>query len=228
MAENASAISFGERAWEAIAPIRKEIDDLSLLAGLSDGTLDKKIFQHYIQQDAIYLKEYARALAIVASKADDNDQMANFLGAAQVALSVEQHLHSGFLSAFGLSPEDIAGAAPSPSCFAYTNFVMSVVQSSSYAVGLCAILPCFWIYWKVGEAIKAKPSVDGNPYQAWIDTYGDPQFEESTKKVIQLTNEAAARASEAEQEKMLEVFTYASKYEWMFWQSAWELEAWQV
>lgn len=223
-----NAEPFSVAAWRHIEPIRAAVEKLPLLEALSSGALDGKVFKHYILQDALYLKEYARALSIVASKAPDGSQMLRFLGSAQTALLVEQHLHASFLQSFGVTAEDIENTQPSPSAFAYTSFVMSVVQSSSYAVGLTAILPCFWIYCDVGEKIKALPSVADNPYQAWIDTYGDPKFAESTREVIRLTDLAASSNSVAERRRMLEVFTRASQYEWLFWQSAWTLETWAV
>jgi len=220
--------SFSEEAWTVIAPIRQAIEDLPLLRELADGSLKKDIFLHYIQQDALYLKEYARALAIVASKAPDSEQMLRFLTSSQRALQVEQGLHSDFLKTFGLSFSDLENATASPSGFAYVNFIMSVVQSSSYAVGLSAILPCFWIYYDVGERMKTLPKVDGNPYQAWIDTYGDADFADGARAVIRLTDIAAAKASPDERQRMLDVFTRASQYEWLFWQTASELESWRV
>jgi thiaminase/transcriptional activator TenA len=222
------AETFCEQAWLAIAPIRARILDLPLLKTLSDGTLPADVFRFYIAQDSLYLRDYARCLAIIAAKAPDSTQMMRFLGSAQTAVQVEQGLHAGFLTQFGLSAADIAAAAPSPSGLAYTNFMLSMVQSSSYAVGLAAILPCFWIYWDVGEVIKARPATPHNPYQAWIDTYGDPQFAAGAQEVIRLTNEAAERASPVERDLMLSTFVRASQYEWMFWDSAWRLEAWPV
>ena len=195
---------------------------------LSDGSLSGDVFKHYIQQDMLYLRDYARALAIIASKAPDSTQMLRFLNASQKALVVEQGLHGDFLKAFGISSEDMKTALPSPSGFAYTSFIMSAVQSSSYAIGLAAILPCFWIYWDVGERMKNQPRVPGNPYQAWIDTYGDPDFAEGARSVIEIADQAAAEASPAERDQMMAAFTRASQYEWMFWQTASERESWRV
>jgi thiaminase/transcriptional activator TenA len=220
--------SFTAAAWQRIAPIRAKIDVLPLLAKLSDGTLPGKVFRHYILQDTLYLNHYARCLAIVAAKAPDNAQVMRFLNSAQKAIQVEQGLHSGILARFGVTPDDVAVAEPSPSGFAYTSFLMATAYHCSYAVALSAILPCFWIYWNVGEAIKGQPAAIDNPYQSWIDTYGDPQFAAGAREVIALTDAAAKAASPTERAQMLDVFVRASQYEWMFWDSAWKLETWPV
>ncbi|MGG7578080.1 thiaminase II [Rhizobium sp. Nf11,1] len=220
--------NFTAAAWDRIKPLMAEIERLPLLERLSDGTLPPEVFRHYILQDAIYLKHYARCLAIVAAKAPDNAQVLRFLGSAQKAITVEQGLHAGFLSQFGISSSDVTAAEPSPSCFAYTNFLLATAYHRSYAVALSAILPCFWIYMHVGEGIKGRPAIEGNVYQAWINTYGDPQFAAGAREVIALTDIAARAASETERAEMMDVFVRASQYEWMFWDSAWRLESWPV
>ncbi|MGO8658353.1 thiaminase II, partial [Rhizobium ruizarguesonis] len=70
--------SFTAAAWDRIAPIMAEIEVLPLLQRLSDGTLPPEVFRHYILQDALYLKHYARCLAIVAAKAPDNAKVLRF------------------------------------------------------------------------------------------------------------------------------------------------------
>lgn len=220
--------SFAAEAWAKTTSIRAAIDGLPLLKALSEGTLERDVFRHYMLQDALYLNQYSRSLAIMATKAPDSEQLTVFLKMAQKAIEVEQSLHAGFLDQFGLSIDEVAGAEPSPTCLAYTDFVLATVHHNSYAVGLTAILPCAWIYWDVGETIKSRPAMPGNPYQAWIDAYGNPDFAAGARQTIALTERAAQAASPAERAQMMAVFTRACQYEWMFWDSAWNTEKWPV
>lgn len=220
--------SFAAEAWAKTASIRARIDGLPLLKALSEGTLEPDVFRHYMLQDALYLNQYSRSLAIMATKAPDSEQLTVFLKMAQRAIEVEQSLHAGFLDQFGLTAAETAAAEPSPTCLAYTNFVLATVHHSSYAVGLTAILPCAWIYWDVGETIKSRPQTPGNRYQAWIDAYGNPDFAAGARQTIALTEQAAQAASPNERAQMLAVFSRACQYEWMFWDSAWQMEKWPV
>ena len=68
----------------------------------------------------------------------------------------------------------------------------------------------------------------GNPYQPWIDAYGDPAFGDKVEHARALTDRAAAAATEALRARMHAAYRRASQYEWMFWDSAWRLEAWPV
>ncbi len=55
------------------------------------------------------------------------------------------------------------------------------------------MLPCFWIYWDVGNAIAREAAAE-NKYQAWIDTYSDEGFGNAVRAVIAATDTAAAAA----------------------------------
>ena len=219
--------SFSKWAWRETTALRQRILDLPFNKELANGTLTQEHFHFYMIQDALYLKQYSRALAIAAAKAPDAEAMQRFARAAEETLVVERALHGGFFEKFGIDPNDAAAADPSPTCYGYTNFLLSVSHVASYEELAAAVLPCFWIYWEVGNHIAKTASAD-NPYQAWIDTYSDPAFGEVVDAVIAITDRTAAAATDERQGAMLRAFKRSTQYEWMFWDSAYRLEAWPV
>ena len=72
---------FSDEAWARIAGLRAAIDRLPFITELTAGTLRRDRFQTYILQDALYLGQFSRALAIAAAKAPDaatlQDALAN-------------------------------------------------------------------------------------------------------------------------------------------------------
>jgi thiaminase/transcriptional activator TenA len=46
------------------------------ILGLTDGSLSLDAFREYVIQDALYLGRFSRALAVVGSKAPDDDSNA--------------------------------------------------------------------------------------------------------------------------------------------------------
>lgn len=218
---------FTEAAWAKTARLRDAILDLPFNRELAAGNLSRERFQFYMVQDALYLEQYSRALSVAAAKAPDPEAMQRFAHAAEEALVVERALHGSFFEKFGIDPNDAATAEPSPTCYGYTNFLLSVAHVASYEELVAAILPCFWIYWDVGNAI-AKKTGAGNPYQAWIDTYSDPGFGEAVEAVIAITNRTAATSTAERRDAMLRAFKRSTQYEWMFWDSAYRLEQWPI
>jgi thiaminase (transcriptional activator TenA) len=215
-------MSFSKDAWEAIAPIRKAIDELPLLTGMADGTLPRDTFVYYMAQDAHYLADYGRVLAAAASQTTDADELLFWAGSAHTTVIVERELHAAHVADFAVIPK-------SPTCKAYTSFLFSVAAAGCYPALAAGILPCFCIYEDVGRRLKDRVGdLTGHPYADWISTYGDPQFAASTEQAKQILDRLAAQADPGTVERMHQAFATASRYEWMFWDTAWRRETWPV
>jgi len=92
---------------------------------------------------------------------------------------------------------------------------------------MAAVLPCFWIYWDVGNAIAREAAAD-NKYRAWIDTYSDAGFGNAVRAVIAATDKAAEGATDAVRGRMMTAFVRSSQYEYLFWDGAYQLRRWPV
>jgi thiaminase/transcriptional activator TenA len=216
---------FSDETWQRTASLREAIHALPFNTELAVGTLARDRFQHYIVQDALYLGQFSRALAIAAAKAPDTGTLQSFGQSALGAVAVERALHEQYLRAFGVDPASLAGAEPAPDCLAYTSFLIAAAYHGPWEVLVAALLPCFWIYWDVGCAI-ARKAVPENPYRAWIDTYADERFGEAVEKVIAASDRAAEVTTVATRAQMFAAFSRACQYEWLFWDGAYQLRGW--
>jgi thiaminase/transcriptional activator TenA len=216
---------FSEQARQQTAALRHAIASLPFNRELAAGSLTRARFQHYITQDALYLGQFSRALAIAAAKAPDSTTLQSFAQSALGAVAVEQTLHERYLRSFGTDPATVAAAEPAPDCLAYTSFLLATAYHEPWEVLIAALLPCFWIYWDVGRSIAETAGPD-NPYQAWIETYADPRFGEAVDTVIAAADRAAMTASEAVRGRMDTAFIRATQYEWLFWDGAYHRRGW--
>lgn len=218
---------FSEQAWQQTAPLRSAIHTLPFNTELAAGTLSRARFQGYIIQDALYLSEYARVLALAAARGPDAATLRTFAESALEAVAVEQILHERYLTDFGIDPSDLARAEPSPDCLGYTSFLLATAYHEPWEVLVAALLPCFWLYWDVGNAITRVAAPD-NPYRAWIDTYADEGFGAAVRAVIAVTDQAADAASAPVRARMMTAFVRCCQYEWLFWDSAYQQRGWPV
>jgi thiaminase/transcriptional activator TenA len=218
---------FSEEAWARAAPVRAAIEALPFNRELAAGTLSRERFQTYILQDALYLKEFSRVLAIAAARAPVRADFEAFARSAVGVVAVEQALHERFLAEFGLGREAIAAAEPAPDCLAYTSFLLAAAYHEPWEVSVAAVLPCFWIYREVGVAIAAEAAPD-NPYRAWIDTYADERFGAAVATAIGIADRAGAAAAPAVYARMLAAFSRCCQYEWLFWDGAYQRRGWPV
>jgi thiaminase/transcriptional activator TenA len=216
---------FSDAAWQRTAGLRAAIDALPFNTELAAGTLSRARFQGYIVQDALYLGQYSRVLAIAGVKGPDGATLTAFGRCALEAVAVEQALHERYLTEFGADPARLADAEPSPDCLAYTSFLLATAYHDPWEVLVAALLPCFWIYWDVGSRI-AKSSAADNPYRAWIDTYADEGFGEAVRTVICITDRAADATTAAVRGRMMTAFIRSTQYEWLFWDGAWQQRGW--
>jgi thiaminase (transcriptional activator TenA) len=216
---------FSQGARERTQALRAAIGALPFNTELAAGSLARDRFQHYVTQDALYLGQFSRALAIAAAKAPDTATLQSFAQSAVGAVAVERALHEHYLRAFGIDPATLATAEPMPDCLAYTSFLLATAYHEPWEVLVAALLPCFWIYWDVGCAIAGTAAPD-NPYRAWIDTYANPHFGEAVEAVVATADRAADAASEGVRKRMLAAFIRAAQYEWMFWDGAYHRRQW--
>src|SRR6201994_4871740 len=93
--------------WQGITGIYDAILRHPFVTGLTDGTLPGDAFAYYVVQDAVYLRDYAKSLAVVAAKAPDTAGTEMFARHAAEIISVERALHDSLMTDLGID----AGAA---------------------------------------------------------------------------------------------------------------------
>jgi thiaminase/transcriptional activator TenA len=216
-----------EALWTSGADIYDSILEHPFLLELTAGQLDPQRFAYYLAQDAHYLRDYARALAVIAAKAPTHEAAGMFARHAAGTVDVELALHHTLLPQLGLDPAELGAVTITPTTLSYTSYLLATVYGGSFTDGLAAVLPCYWIYARVGESLRAQGSPDPR-YQRWIDTYGGEEFAAVVAEVLALADVVGDQLSEADQTQARRHFVVTCRYEWMFWDAAWRLERWPL
>ena len=212
------------RAVEKVAPIMEAIRQHDFIEELGNGELTKKQFHFYIHQDTYYLSTYGKVLASLSTRLKDVEHASDFLNFANDTIAVEKILHQEFaeeLNAFEKPKK-------SPTCSLYTGFLSEVLTYDSVEVSLAAVLPCFWIYKEVGDYLLTKATLENNPYQKWIATYGGEDFANAVRRATEITESYAQNSNDEMKKEMTKVFLKTAQMEWMFWDSAYKLEKWPL
>lgn len=195
------------------------------LQGLSTGSLPREAFGYFIIQDTLYLGEYARALALLAAKAETTGAAGTLATHAGSAVATELGLHPALLEQAGLDPQLLHNTPKSPATTAYTSYLLSVCSQRPFHEGLAAVLPCYWIYQQVGEALATSGSSDP-VYARWIESYAAADFARSVAEVLQVVDDTVRELSDRQLSDMAEHVETATRYEWMFWDAAVRGERW--
>ena len=218
---------FSAELWHGISDIYAAILAHPFVACLSDGSLPGAAFAFYLVQDALFLRRYAQALAAVAAKAPDAAGTEMFARHAAGIVTVELSLHDSLLPDLGIDAAAVDVADEAPTTLAYTSYLLAAVRGGSYAEGVGALLPCYWIYWEVGKHLLGRGSASAR-YQRWIDTYGSDDFGDEALQVIAVADRLGDDLAPAERERVRGHFRATARYEWMFWDMGYRQETWPI
>jgi len=217
-------MKWSEYTWSQIEGYYNAILEMPFITELVAGSLQMETFRFYMAQDSIYLEHFGRALALVGAKAIDVKDVLSFLRFAEGAIVVENALHETYFKDFGLTDRGVM----QPACHHYVHFLKSTAAFEAVEIGMAALLPCFWIYKKVGDYIYQNQNLQNNPYHKWIETYGGEEFGLLVKEAIDICDNVAAQTTPEIRNKMTQAFITSTLLEFDFWQGAYSGRSWGI
>jgi len=221
-AGTAGAETFTDELWRGAAPIFARTMEHPFLRGVEDGSLPREKFRFYMRQDALYLGQFGAVLQRLAGRTASKDYAAFFTRGSQNTIATEMALHRRHFS-----PGELEKTVMAPTNVAYVNHMIASAAQGTFAEGVAAVLPCYWVYWEVGRELKRRGAKSPDAeYQRWIDQYASEAFGASVTKIRAIMDAEAARLSPAQRAKVREIFLRGVRYEYMFWDMAWRQEAW--
>ncbi|KAJ8494986.1 hypothetical protein ONZ51_g1948 [Trametes cubensis] len=189
---SAKTYSHAARTWKAYV-------EHDFVKQLAKGTLPKECFLHFIKQDYLYLKYYARAYGLLVAK---SSTYSSIQSATQTIINIinEVSTHKAFCAQWGISETDLASTPESPSTTAYGAYLIDMGLQGDSAKLIMALAACLLGYGEVGLWLKkeaAKPNswvkLEGNAYLRWIEDYSGEQYQNAVKLGLE-TIEALAVA----------------------------------
>ncbi|KAL4440642.1 hypothetical protein ABPG77_000351 [Micractinium sp. CCAP 211/92] len=229
--EAADPDSFCASLWRSVARpggIFSSVMAHPFLTSLTDGSLPEEVFKGYVVQGCLYLREYSRALAVLASKAPRPGWTA-FLGrCVHEAAMEEDTFHKDFLAYYRTTVEkETRHARLSPYSQLYSSFILATVHERPFCEGLAAVLPCFLLYLEMGKCLLAK----GSPhplYTRFIDRFSGADYEKLSLEVCAIMDQASAELGEAQRQRIADIFTHCCQMELLFFEGAYAQQRWPM
>lgn len=199
------------------------------VVALGKGTLPERKFKYYILQDARFLGDLARVFAAGAKRAPDAESALRFAKLVEETLVTERGLHERYGKRWKMTPQAMSSVPMAPTNFAYTRHMLAVAHTGTAAEITVVTLPCAWIYCVIGQhLLKNGPPSPDHPYRDWLMLYASPEFAEVQQWMRAQVDLWAKDAGREEKKRMEEAFLTSSRYEWMFWEMAWNEERWPI
>ena len=211
--ESNSRRTWSQKVWKKSSRIYDAILELDFLQDLSDGSLSNEVFGRYIAQDEIYLKNYYHQMNMLAEMMDNEHDRNLFISFAQSGMEGEAAMHDLLINRYGINTQIEASVVTSD----YNAHICEGIATGNTCIALAAVLPCMWIYNRVGLHILNHSTLDGNPYKEWILEYGQEEFTTGVNQVLEMVDAMAADADEQTRQMMDYYYLKSALYEYAFW-----------
>jgi thiaminase/transcriptional activator TenA len=221
-------MKYSETLKKEAHPILQAQFQHPFVQGLGDGTLPMDKFRYYMIQDSLYIVEYARAMTWVAPLLPDDNEIVAMLDAAKESFKIEFMMKEQYFKQFDIRMEDALRTELAPTCKAYVDHLIRYTRTGTLAEGMAAILPCGWVYIEIGKKFTEGREIPADhPYKAWLETYAIPEFQEMVNWWFAVLDKAVDEQPNRELKRIQDIFIKSCRYEWMFWEMAWNLEDWK-
>ena len=187
---------------------------------LEKGTLPQENFLFYLKQDYIYLLNYAKCYALLANNATNARELRFAMRFQNYIVDGELELHKSILQ-LGINADKLGVKDESLVNIAYTRYMQSVASSGDFIDMLTALSSCAIGYGYIGREIYERLGEKGllnHPYEAWIRTYAETEFQNEIKEFEKFINGYADEVNELKFEKLSEIFYTVTRLECAFWQ----------
>jgi thiaminase/transcriptional activator TenA len=205
--------TWSQEIWEKSSRIYNAILKLDFLKDLSEGTLANEIFARYIAQDELYLKNYYHQMNMLAEMMDDDHDRDLFLSFAQSGMEGEAAMHELLIDKYGIDTQVDASKVTAD----YNAHICEGISTGNTCIALAAVLPCMWIYNRVGLHILNHSTLEGNQYKEWILEYGQEEFTVGVNQVLKMIDALAADADDETRQMMDYYYLKSALYEYAFW-----------
>ena len=214
-----------DRLRAAADRIWRECLEHPFVRGIGDGSLPVEKFRYFMLQDYLYLFDYARVFALGVVKARDPELMRTFADNVEAILNGEMNIHRAYMKRLGITEEQVFSVKPALDNLSYTHYMLAVAEAGGPMEIVAAILACSWSYAEIGAALNAIPGAAAHSfYGEWIEGYASEEYTATNAALIDLMNALAEGCSEAQYERLEEIFVHCSRYEKGFWDMAWDMK----
>lgn len=189
--------------------------------GIGNGELEIEKFRYYMIQDYLYLLEYAKIFALGVVKAKDEDTMRLFAELVNSILNSETSIHKDYMKRLNISKEEVVNAKSSLTNISYTNYMLWISQNEGLLQLTVAVLSCSWSYKLIADKLNEIPgSTEHEFYGEWIRGYISSEYNVTNNKILNLVDKLGENCSKNEIENLKTIFINCSRYEYMFWDMA--------
>jgi thiaminase (transcriptional activator TenA) len=238
-------VNFADELRQRSTEIWKKILNHRFIIELANNTLPVDKFLFYLKQDHYFLGDFSKFLRSAKQKAINNkmNQWLDGLYMSTVDFEMEMQRQmlkaidppssktTSSLSAASLYPHSnnaahhlVTTAAkhtiiPTKTTLDYTSYLNHVSSSGTFSEIISVMAPCPWTYLEIAQHLS-KTSIQNELYGNWVKFYSSNESRKQVGEIKQILNMLSQNENEKSKDMMKKHFTTACKYEYLFWEMA--------
>lgn len=226
-ATTSSRGSFSGELQRASEELWDELKGHPFVVEMAAGTLPMQKFLHYIEQNLLYLPQYARAIALGAAKSRNEKELHYFAGSLTNILEVEipQNLLLWERVRGLVGSTEPRATEMAPGALSYTSYLLATAGVGTPVEILALIMPCAWSYGDIGLALEPT-KVEHEVYSDWIAFFATEEYSELVTTMRATFDAYAADLGPDERARIADIFHTAIRLEKGFWDMGYELQTW--
>jgi len=194
---------------------------------LSSEILPLNKFVFYLRQDHYFLEEFSKFLHSAKQKTNDN-KLKEWLDSLYLnTVNFEMKIQRQLLNSLGvssISPSNTANSEffPCRTTVNYISYLMNTSSNGTFSDIVSVMAPCPWTYLEIAQKL-AKIHIGNEAYRKWVQFYSSTESNRQVAEIKEILNKLGEKEDEKSKAKMKNHFANACKYEYLFWEMAYNL-----
>ena len=210
---------------DGVSLIWEQVVTHPFVAAMADGSLDRKTFDVYFDQDYLFLKDWAILLSLATAKAPDFDSARELVGFLHLGLGGEEGLFQAAFRERGLSPDDVKELQYLPTTQNYSGYLRTLAYEGTFTEVIATLLAVEWPYLDWAQRAERAGKRPGNPYyQTWIDLHTSPGMSGFVSWLQSVVDNSSP--TPGQWERLQGIFQNVLRYEFLFFDMAYRGERW--
>ena len=220
-------VTFADRLRQENDDIWQAIRNHPFIQDTENNVITDERLRYYFEQNIQYIDLAYAIHAIAAAKCRDElalESLKTTLRRGTPGSPDKGEHQREIFRQLGGDPNKLVEMAPSGK--AYTDHLFRVAYERDTVDVIAAFTPCPWTYDVIAREIV--PKISHPVAYEWLEWWASQEHLDLVNSRLEVINRLAPTLPPERQQELRDAFRTSMRYEWLFWDDAYNLRAWPV
>ncbi|MDQ6669036.1 MAG: hypothetical protein M3Y53_12545 [Thermoproteota archaeon] len=183
----------------------------------------------YLRQDHYFLEEFSKFLHSAKQKTNGS-KLKEWLDSLYLStVNFEMEIQKQLLNSLAASSSSSSNTAhyeffTCRTTLNYTSYIMNTLSNGTFSEIVSVMAPCPWTYLEIAQKLSKIP-IGNEAYRKWFQFYSSTESHRQVTEIKEILDRPGEKVDEKSKAKMKNHFANACKYEYLFWEMAFNLSS---